>query len=342
MVALRPVGVDPLAVYSALRRRIRAHEDDNGTHDDEVGTHDDEVGTMTGDHENQRRELAQRLLEILELEAIERNLYRGGNETREGVRLFGGQVLAQALRAACRTVEERRPHSLRAYFMRAGNSARPVLYEVERIRDGRSFTTRRVVAIQQGKAIFSMDVSLQVAEDGFDHAHPMPNVPPPEELEDDMAVVARLPQRDPGMSPMAGRPRPFEMRSVFPLGSDAWRLERFWNPVWIRFAAEIDPNDGALAHCLLAYASDMGMVSTAALPHAQRQTREALQMASLDHALWIHRPVPVGEWLLFHKRTSAAQGARGLVHAEFFSRDGALIASVTQEGLMRTHRGAIK
>ncbi len=293
---------------------------------------------MSVETDTERRKLAERLLRILDLEAIERNLYRGSNEARAGNRLFGGQVLAQGLRAACRTVEEREPHSLRAYFMRAGDSSRPVLYEVERIRDGRSFTTRRVVAIQQGQAIFSMDVSLQTPEDGFDHAHPMPNVPPPEELEDDMAVVARLSERDPGLSPMAGRARPFEMRSVFPLGSDAWRLNRFWNPVWIRFAAAVDENDGALSRCLLAYASDMGMVSTAGLPHMQRQPRTALQMASLDHALWIHRAVPINEWLLFHKRTSAAQGARGLVHAELFARDGALVASVSQEGLIRLPR----
>ncbi len=290
-----------------------------------------------------RRARAERLLDILQLEAIEQNLYRGRNETREGMRLFGGQVLAQSLRAACHTVQGRQPHSLRAYFMRAGNSGRPVLYEVERIRDGRSFTTRRVVAIQQGQAIFSMDVSFHQAEPGFEHAHPMPNVPPPEELEDDMAVVARLPGHDPSLSPMAGRARPFEMRSVFPLASEAWRLNRFWNPVWIRFAgdaADLASEDDALAHALLAYASDMGLVSTAVLPHMDSQPRDELQMASLDHALWFHRPVPMDDWLLFHKRTSAAQGARGLVHAEFFARDGTLVASVSQEGLLRQRRGS--
>jgi acyl-CoA thioesterase-2 len=134
---------------------------------------------------------------------------------------------------------------------------------------------------------------------------------------------------------MAGRARPFEMRSVFPLGSDAWQMNRFWNPVWIRFAGAVPEDDPSLPRCLLAYASDMGMVSTAALPHNSQQTRADLQMASLDHALWIHRPVALDDWLLFHKRTSAAQGARGLVHAEFFNRAGTLLASVTQEGLVR-------
>lgn len=288
--------------------------------------------------EAERHRLALALLEILDLEPIEHNLYRGRNEARRNGRLFGGQVLAQALRAACATVEGRMPHSLRAYFMRAGDSARPVLYEVERIRDGRSFATRRVLAIQRGEAIFSLDVSFQVPETGFEHAHPMPNVPPPEELEDDLAAAARLRERPAGASPMTGRARPFEMRSVFPLGSEASELDRFWNPVWLRFAADVPADDAALRRCLLAYASDMGMVSTAVLPHISTQPRSALQMASLDHALWIHREPAADDWLLFHKRTSAAQGARGLVHAEFFSRDGALVASVSQEGLMRARR----
>ncbi len=287
-----------------------------------------------------RTERARRLLEILELERIEENLYRGSNESRARTRLFGGQVLSQALRAAARTVDGRQPHSMRGYFMRAGDAARPVLYEVERIRDGRSFATRRVVAIQRGQAIFSMDVSFQVDEQGFEHALSMPNVPPPDELEDDVVRLAALQgqvdfEAGPGLGPMAGQPRPFEMRSVFALGSDAWRMNRFWNPVWIRFAAPVPTGDEALTCCLLAYASDMGMVSTAALPHNEAVARTELQMASLDHALWIHRQPPLDDWLLLHKHTSAASGSRGLVHAEFFSRDGMLVASVTQEGLLR-------
>ena len=284
-------------------------------------------------HQDQRRRAA-RLLEILELEAIEQNLYRGSNEVSGRFRLFGGQVLAQALRAACNTVEDRQPHSLRAYFIRAGDASRQVLYEVERIRDGNSFATRRVVAIQQGLAIFSMDVSFHIREQGFEHTRLMPNVPPPEELEDDIVVVSRLTELHPGLSPMAGRPRPFEMRSVFPLGSDAWQLNRFWNPVWIRFCGE-PGEDPSLAACLLAYASDMGLVSTAILPHNSTQPRSEVQLASLDHALWIHRDVAIGEWLLFHKHTGVAEASRGLVHAEFFASDGTLVASASQEGLLR-------
>ncbi len=282
-----------------------------------------------------QQERAARLLQILELEPIEQNLYRGSNEVRGDFRLFGGQVLAQSLRAAYRTVEDRQAHALHAYFIRAGDASLPVLYEVDRIRDGRSFTTRRVVAIQQGEAIFSMSASFQVEEAGFEHADSMPNVPLPEELEDDVLVVQRLKEPDPGLSPLAGRVRPFEMRSVFPLGSSAWRRNRFWNPVWVRFCQPVSADDSGLDRCLLAYASDMGLVSTAALPHAESVSRSDLQMASLDHALWIHRAVPTDDWLLFHRRTSMAEGALGLVHAEVFARDGTLVASVSQEGLLR-------
>jgi len=247
-------------------------------------------------------------------------------------------VLSQALRAACSTVEDRQAHSVHGYFMRAGDASRPVLYEVERIRDGRSFTTRRVVAIQSGEAIFSASVSFQVDEPGFEHASSMPNVPPPDELEDDMVVVSRLRAENPNLSPMAGRARPFETRSVFPLGSRAWEENRFWNPVWIRFCRELPQSDTVTSRCLLAYASDMGMVSTSLLPHSETTPRGGIQMASLDHALWIHRGIPQNEWLLFHKHTSTAAGARGLVHAAFYSETGVLLASVTQEGLVRDYR----
>ena len=277
-------------------------------------------------------EAADQLLKLLDLEQIELNLYLGQNESRGGFRLFGGQVLAQAVNAAYQTVDGLLLHSLHGYFLRAGDSERPVLYEVERIRDGRSFTTRRVVAVQAGEAIFNMDVSFQVEEMGFEHADPVPNVPLPDELEDDVEVARRINDAS-IVHPWAGRVRPFETRSVFSLGSDEARQSRFFSPVWIRFPHMID--DVLLRHCLLAYASDMGMVSTGSLPHLEEVDREGLQMASLDHALWIHRSVPIGEWMLFHKHTSVAQGARAMAHASFFSQSGELIASVTQEGLVR-------
>lgn len=299
---------------------------------------------------------ATELLDVLQLEKIEENLYRGANETPAlpGYnRLFGGQVLSQALQAAYHTVPMLNIHSLHGYFLRAGSAKLPVLYEVDRIRDGRSFTTRRVVAIQRGQAIFSMSASFQKDEGGMEHADPMPNVPPPEELEDDVEVARRFTADDEQvaglLSPMAGKPRPFYTRSVFPIGSDAWRAPRRWNPVWIKFRVPLPATDGArdtsgepsadltmrLRHVLLAYASDMGLVSTASLPHNSDLPRNRLQMASLDHAIWLHRPILNDDWLLLHKHTSAAAGSRGLAHAEFYTREGLLVASVTQEGLLR-------
>jgi acyl-CoA thioesterase-2 len=280
------------------------------------------------------QEKAHRLLSILQLEQIEQNLYVGENESGGGSRLFGGQVLAQATMAAHRTVAGLSMHSLHAYFLKGGSSKLPVLYEVERIRDGKSFTTRRVVAIQGGDAIFNMDISFQVDEIGFEHAHPMPNVPPPDELQDDATAAAGA-STDGPMTPLGKLHRPFETRSVFRPGSDEWARDRFWNPVWIRFREAIDSDNRQLAECLLAYASDMGMVSTASLPHQTQISRNELQMASLDHAIWIHRRVPINEWMLFHKRTASAHASRGMVHADLFSIEGQLIASVTQEGLLR-------
>lgn len=297
---------------------------------------------------------ASKLLEILDLKQIEENLYQGQNETENGSRLFGGQVLAQAAAAAYRTVSKVHLHSLHAYFLRPGSVDRPVLYEVERVRDGRSFVTRRVVAIQNGQAIFNMDASFQLDEPGFEHSAPMPNVPLPEELREDVDVARERggSEADPRMSPMAKVNRPFHLRSVFELGSDAWGADRFWNPTWIKFReavtlpAPMDDADEAafrqqaLSRCLVAYASDMGLVSTAVLPHQSQTVRSDVQMASLDHSLWIHRSAPMDQWLLFHKRTSTAQGARGMVHSEFFSEDGTLVASMSQEGLLRQRRDA--
>ncbi|MEM7079018.1 MAG: acyl-CoA thioesterase domain-containing protein [Pseudomonadota bacterium] len=282
----------------------------------------------------QAEQRALRLLEVLDLQKIEENLFLGHNEVNRTARLFGGQVLAQAAQAAYNTVDDLQLHSLHGYFLRAGDVARPVLFEIERIRDGRSFTTRRVVGIQSGQAIFSMDVSFQIDEPGFEHAEPMPNVPLPDELEDDIICAERLGD-DPRLGPMAKIARPFEMRSVFAIGSEAWTQERYFAPTWIRFRAPVDVTDTVRSRCLLAYASDMSLVSTAGLPHGQSRNFGGLQMASLDHALWIHRPVPIDQWLLFHKRTSTAQSSRGMVHADFYTQEGGLVASVTQEGLLR-------
>lgn len=281
---------------------------------------------------SQIQALASGLIELLDVERIEENIFLGQNETRNPPRLFGGQVLSQALVAATRTVEGVVAHSLHAYFLTEGSVDRPVLYEVERIRDGRSFVTRRVVAVQQGKPIFSMDISFHIEEVGYDHAHPMPNVPLPEELKDDLDCAKALGD-DPRIGMLARKPWPFEVRSVFQIGSKAWAQNRFHSPTWIRFPQTV--SDQALARAILGFASDMSVVGTAALPHQSQIPRNQLQMASLDHALWIHRNVPMGEWLLFHKRTTLAEGSRGLIHGDFFTFDGELIASVSQEGLVR-------
>ncbi len=292
---------------------------------------------------------AAKLLNVLDLKKIEENLYQGENETENGARLFGGQVLAQASAAAYRTVERVHLHSLHAYFLRPGRVDRPVLYEVERVRDGRSFVTRRIVAIQNGQAIFNMDASFHADELGLEHSAPMPNVPPPRELREDVEVARELggAQADPRMSPMAKVDRPFHLRSVFELGSKAWGEGRFWNPTWIKFREAVtlpqaveDSEEAAfrrqaLARCLIAYASDMGLVSTAVLPHQASTNRSEIQMASLDHSMWIHRAVLLDDWLLFHKRTSTAQNSRGMVHSEFFAESGVLVASMSQEGLLR-------
>ena len=298
------------------------------------------MGVMT-ESETTGEARAAELLGLMQLEAIEQNLFLGRNDTLGRQAIFGGQVLAQALRSACATVDAeplRKPHSLHGYFIRRGDLSRPVLFEVERIRDGRSFATRRVVAIQNGEAILNLDVSLQIDETGLEHSDPIPNVPRPRDLEPDLALVERYLEAghdDGKLTRMAGRPRPFELRSVFPVGSAEWQAQRYWNPVWMKFLAPVDASDQMLARSLLAYASDMGLIGTSVLPHQEQANVRDLQMVSLDHALWIHRDVDVGDWLLYHRSTTWAGAARAVVHGAFFNRRGDLVASVSQEGLLR-------
>lgn len=276
---------------------------------------------------------ARDLLSVMDVETIDADIFRGTNENRAGMgpRLFGGQVLGQALAAASRTVDETRPcHSLHAYFMRPGDVETPVLYSVERIRDGRSFVTRRIVAVQNGEAIFSMDASFQSPEKGLEHQIDMDTFPSPDDLEDDMVTAGRLPADAP-VSGWARRPRPFELKSVYPL--DQERPQNQVNPIWIRFREEFD--DKRLNQFLLAYASDMGLVSTSMLPHHKNVGRNKLQMASLDHALWFHRDFDVTDWLIYIKETPTAGSARGFNRGSFYTRTGTLVASTMQEGLMR-------
>lgn len=276
------------------------------------------------------------LLSILDLEPLERNLFRGVSPDNGWQRVYGGQVLGQALVAAARTVEpERTAHSLHGYFLLAGDPASPIIYEVERIRDGGSFNTRRVKAIQHGRAIFSMSVSFHKAEDGYDHQSPMPDVPPPEDLPDAREFMDHLIDKLPdSMRRYWNRERPVEMRIV-----DAGRyLNRESKApvqqIWIKANGEL-PDDPRLHQAILAYASDFTLLDTALIAHGKLLFDTDIQLASLDHAMWFHRPFRADTWLLYAQDSPNAFGARGFGRGSIYTRDGELVASAAQEGLMR-------
>jgi acyl-CoA thioesterase-2 len=281
------------------------------------------------------------LLAILDLEQLEVNLFRGRSPQSRWQRVFGGQVIGQALVAASRTVEpERQPHSLHAYFLLGGDPKVPIIYEVDRIRDGKSFTTRRVVAIQHGHPIFSMSASFHVEEAGFAHQVPMPDVPPPEKLpggpELPAAALATMPEV---IRRFFEQERPVELRPV--------ELERYLGKstqdprfhIWIRTTGPL-PDDPGIHQCVLAYASDMMLLDTSLIPHGSTVFDRRIMAASLDHALWFHRPFRADEWLLYAQDTPSASGARGFSRGLIFKRDGTLVASVAQEGLVRERRDA--
>jgi acyl-CoA thioesterase-2 len=277
------------------------------------------------------------LLSTLDLENLEVNLFRGISPDVGWQRVFGGQVVGQALRAAQRTVElPRMAHSLHGYFMRPGDPRVPIIYEVIRDRDGGSFSTRRVVAVQHGAPIFSMSVSFHGSEQGFDHAAPMPRVPAPEALQSEREMLRASAHRMPAsMRRYFERDRPIELRPCDP----AHYLDPRQEPegshnVWIRTTGAL-PGDPLLHQCVLAYASDMTLLDTALVPHGRNIFDQELMLASLDHALWFHRPFRMDEWLLYAQDTPSASGARGFTRGQIFSRDGLLIASVAQEGLIR-------
>ena len=275
------------------------------------------------------------LLKILDLEQIEVNLFRGQSPKSGWQRVFGGQVIGQSLVAARRTVEGRHPHSLHGYFMRPGDPKVPIIYEVDRIRDGKSFTTRRVVAIQHGQAIFAMSASFQVDEGGFDHQAPMPDVPGPDELPSEDDVKAELLSRMPEpMRTYYERERPIDMR---PVEINRYLSREPMEPqfhVWIRTTGRL-PDDPAVHQCVLAYASDMTLLDTSLVPHGRTVFDPTIQGASIDHAMWFHRPFRADEWLLYAQDTPNAGGARGFSRGLIFSQDGTLVASVAQEGLIR-------
>jgi acyl-CoA thioesterase-2 len=276
------------------------------------------------------------LISLLGLERLDRDLFRGHSQDLGWGAIFGGQVLGQALSAAARTVhQDRAVHSLHAYFLRAGNLNLPILYQVERIRDGHSFATRRVVAVQEGEAIFSLAASFHVSEPGFDHHAQAPDVVGPEELlsEHDLAVQLgdRLPER---LRPTATRMRPIELRPVAPRNPLRPTPMPPLRHVWLR-AIDTLPDDPALHAYLLAYASDFSLLGTSLDPHGVSWLSPGMQMASLDHAMWFHRPFRMDDWLLYAIESPSASGALGLVRGQFFDRAGRLVASVAQEGLIR-------
>ncbi len=277
----------------------------------------------------------ERLLDLLDLEQIEVNLFRGNSPADSWQRVFGGQVLGQAMVAATRTVEKRGAHSLHAYFLRPGDPKAPILYQVERTRDGRSFTTRRVVAIQHGRPIFNMSASFHAEEQGFDHQFPMPDVPPPDDLKSEHELRAEIIDKlPPDIGRWLSRKRPIELRPVNP--------RDYLNPVkqepvqyvWVRATGAL-PDEEQLHQCVLAYASDMTLLDTSLLPHGVSLLDRQTQLASLDHALWFHRPFRADQWLLYVQDSPSAHGSRGFNRGMLFSADGTLVASVAQEGLIR-------
>ena len=280
------------------------------------------------------------LLALLELEALEVNLFRGLSPHEDRQRVFGGQVAAQALVAAGRTVGDDRPvHSLHAYFLRPGDPNVPIVYEVDRIRDGKSFTTRRVVAIQHGRAIFNLAASFQVVENGPDHQMPMPAVPDPDELPTwQQRVEPYLERLGPDLAQWLVRERPIDSR---PVDDPRWLDPTPREPeqdVWIKANGAL-PTAPLIHECVVAYASDLTLLDTAMFPHAISYREQQYMIASLDHAMWFHRPFRADEWLLYHQTSPNASRARVLAQGSIFCRDGTLAITVIQEGLIRPIAG---
>ena len=279
------------------------------------------------------------LLALLKLEKIEENIFRGNSQDLGFGNIFGGQVLGQALSAASHTVPaDRSAHSLHAYFLRPGDPAMPIVYEVDCIRDGRSFTTRRVVAIQKGRAIFSMSASFQGAEDGFEHQEDMPDVPGPEGFLSEIEMARRVADKIPAaIRNQILCIKPIEIRPVNPNNPFSPKKMEPRRYVWFKTIAKM-PDDLSIHKYMLAYASDFGLVATSLYPHGKTFWDADMQVASLDHAMWFHRDFRMDEWLLYVIDSPSASRARGLNHGHIYTKDGRLIASTTQEGLIRHRR----
>ena len=283
------------------------------------------------------------LLSTLDLEPIEVNLFRGISPKVGWQRVFGGQVIGQALVAAQRTVEaERKVHSLHGYFMRPGDPENPIIYEVDRIRDGGSFTTRRVVAIQHGHAIFSMSASFQIEEGGLEHAIDMPDIPRPEELASEKELAEQFIDHAPeNVRKYWQRERPIELR---PTDLTHYISRKKLPPrqhVWFRATGPL-PDNPAIQAAVLAYASDMTLLDTSLYAHGRAVFDPALQVASLDHAMWFHRPIDMEKWHLYTQDSPNSSGARGFTRGSIYSEDGELVASAAQEGLIRLRDPAHK
>jgi len=291
--------------------------------------------------------LLEDLIKVMTLERLELNLFRGESRDIGSPQVFGGQVLGQALVAASATVEGRDVHSLHAYFLRRGDVNAPIVYEVDRARDGNHFSTRRVVAVQHGEQIFNMSASFQLPESGLEHQLPMPQVPAPEDLPGLESLLEDvLPRLPPGTRRILQQKRPFEFRPVeaptflrphtvpaAPVSSPAPSSSPRRN-LWFR-AVDRLPDDDALHRCLLAYVSDFHLLDTAMIAHGISQLQTKLTIASIDHAMWFHRRVRVDDWLLYSTDSPSASGARAFARGSVFARDGRLVASTCQEGLVR-------
>jgi acyl-CoA thioesterase-2 len=276
------------------------------------------------------------LVSLLSLERIEENLFRGQSQDLGWGQVFGGQVLGQALSAAAQTVPADRPvHSLQAYFLRPGDASKPIVYDVDRSRDGQSFTTRRVVAVQNGKTIFHLSASFQADEIGFEHQEPMPSVPGPDGLRSELQIwsdhEAKIPKR---LRARVLSERPIELRPIDPMDVFNPIPKEPRHAMWVKAAGPLK-DDPALHRYLLAYCSDFSFIPTALRPHGASWVDPTLQVASIDHVMWFHRPFRTDEWLLHVMESPSASGARGFVRGRFYDRQGRLVASTAQEGLMR-------
>jgi acyl-CoA thioesterase-2 len=275
------------------------------------------------------------LLESMDLEQIEINIFRGMNHDVGVQHVFGGQVLSQALHAAIlTTTKDRYVHSMHAYFILPGDLSKPIIYNVDQVRDGGSFTTRRVKAIQNGKDIFITAISFQLEQEGLDHQMSMPQVIPPEDLRSDMELLSEYMDYVPEGFRRFLRPRPIEFRPVDPTSFIRQKKQEPVRYVWMKAKGQI-PDRPQIHQRLLAYASDYNFLTTALLPHQGRVDFDELQMASIDHAMWFHRRFTLDDWLLYSVDSPSASGARGFTRGSIFKRDGTLIASVVQEGLLR-------